>query len=58
MDQQEGRGGGEDDVRRGGTKEPYDAGRDGGRQRRLVICDSKRAIHLATCQDSIGGICL
>lgn len=30
----------------------------GGRQRRSVICDSKRAIHLTTCQDSIGGICL
>lgn len=27
-------------------------------ERRPVICDSKRAIHLATCQDSIGGICL
>ena len=25
---------------------------------RRVICDSKRAIHLATCQDSIVGICL
>lgn len=34
-----------------------DAKRDG-RQRRPVICDSKRTIHLATCQDSIGGICL
>lgn len=26
--------------------------------RRRVICDSKRAIHLATCQHSIVGICL
>lgn len=40
---------------------------DGGRRwaagaevegRRRVICDSKRAIHLATCQHSIVGICL
>lgn len=53
---QERRSGGEDAVHiRGGTKERYEARRDG---RRPVICDSKRAIHLATCQDSIGGICL
>jgi len=57
VDQQEERSGGEDDVHRGDTKERCETRRDG-RQRRPVICDSKRAIHLTTCQDSIGGICL
>lgn len=36
--------------RRGGRERERETGR--------VICDSKRAIHLATCQDSIVGICL